>query len=121
MLRARLMFVLLMCCEPLLADPIALNTHTFSATVAKNNVLVLFHTSWCKTCRPVRETFQQLSQLRREGVLIGVLDAEAQRSVAHKEGVRSYPSIFLYRHGRREQYIGKRGYADLLNFLNSSL
>lgn len=105
-----------------IGHPIALNAHTFSSTVARNNVLVLFHTSWCKNCRPVREVFERLSyELRREDVLVATLDAESQRTVAHKESIRSFPSVYLYRHGERDRYEGNRKYEDILRFISSRI
>lgn len=95
-----------------------LNAHTFASTVARNNVLILFHTTWCKNCRLVREVFEQLvKELRRDDVIVAILDAEAQRSVAYKENVRSFPSIFLYVGDRRERYEGSRKLDDVAAFV----
>jgi thiol-disulfide isomerase/thioredoxin len=105
-----------------LGKPLELNDYTFSATVANNNVLVLFHTNWCKNCRFVRQVFEKLSEdLGESNILITTLDAESQRSVTYKESIRSFPSILLYYEGRREFYEGNRKYDDVLQFITKRI
>ncbi|CUF29184.1 protein disulfide isomerase, putative [Bodo saltans] len=105
-----------------LAKPLELNAHTFSATVARNNVLVLFHTNWCKNCRPVHQVFEALSaELRESNIIIATVDAGTQKTVAYKEAIRSFPSVVLYHGSHRHFYEGNRKFDDVMRFITSRI
>jgi len=67
---------------------------------AEGPVLVDLWAAWCPPCRKMGPVIDELARLSGDGVTIGKLDVDAHPEVAERYGVRSIPTILLFRGGQ---------------------
>ena len=76
-----------------------LTAEQFNETIEGNDiVLVDFWASWCGPCRQFGPTFQASSE-KHPDVVHAKVDTEAERSIAQRFGIRSIPTLVLFRNG----------------------
>ncbi len=76
---------------------IALTKETFNETIADNDtVIVDFWAEWCGPCRSFAPTFEQASQEHTD-VVFGKVDTEDQQELAQAFGIRSIPTLMVFR------------------------
>lgn len=79
---------------------VELSADAFSNFIREGDTVVLFSASWCRPCDEMKPVFQALAEQLREQVRSGVIDSAVSPTVAVTMGVRSVPSIVLFREGR---------------------
>jgi len=85
-----------------LARPLALaSAHDFDELVRDSPlpVLVDFWAAWCGPCRMVAPEMEKLARDRSERLLVAKVDTEALPTVAQRFGIRSIPTMILFRAG----------------------
>jgi thioredoxin 1 len=76
-----------------------LTTDNFEATVlGSDTVLVDFWASWCGPCRMFAPIFEQASE-RHPNLVFGKVDTEDQQELAESFGIRSIPTLMIFREG----------------------
>ena len=93
------------CKAPLLplARPIAISSvDDFDELVrdAKAIVLVDFWAAWCGPCRAVAPELEKLASSRVGQVIVAKVDTDAQPELSARFGVRSIPTMVVFRNGR---------------------
>lgn len=91
------------CGAPVLdPHPVPLTDATFDAFTARNDlpVLVDFWAAWCGPCRMMAPAFEQLAGEMKTQVRFAKLDTEAAPGTAGRFGIRSIPTMILFRGGR---------------------
>ena len=91
------------CGAPLLdPKPVALTDQTFEPFVGRSDlpVVVDFWAAWCAPCRAMAPAFEQLAGEMKTQVRFGKLDTEQAQGVAARFGIRSIPTMILFRGGR---------------------
>jgi len=63
-------------------------------------VLVDFWAEWCGTCRMVGPAVEQLSKTMSDKIKIAKLNVDENQEIAVKYGVRSIPSLLLFKGGK---------------------
>jgi len=105
---------------PLPAAPIEVgDAAAFDAMVAHASVPVVvdFWAQWCGPCRMMAPELAAMAQRTAGRVLVVKVDTEAQPTWAERFGIRSIPTIALFRHGREAARVaGARPAADLERF-----
>ena len=91
------------CGKPVLdAHPVALSDASFESFIARNDlpVVVDFWAAWCGPCRMMAPAFEQLAGEMKTEVRFAKLDTEAAQGTAARFGIRSIPTMILFRGGR---------------------
>ena len=82
--------------------PVALTEATFDAFVGRSDlpVVVDFWAAWCGPCRAMAPAFEQLAGELKTRVRFAKLDTEQAQGLAARFGIRSIPTLILFRGGR---------------------
>jgi len=91
------------CHQPLFSGtPAELTAANFDRTVTRNGIPVLvdFWAEWCGPCKMMAPEFKKAAQAMEPAIRFAKLDTEAapQQSAAH--GIRSIPTMILFRDGK---------------------
>jgi thioredoxin 1 len=73
------------------------NSKTFVAS--DGLVMVDIHAKWCGPCKVISPIVDELSSIYKDKVKVGKLDADANRDYVTELGIRSIPTIILYKDG----------------------
>lgn len=83
-------------------DVVTLQDSTFEAEVLKSEVPVLvdFWAEWCQPCKAIAPAVADLAREYKGKLKVGKLDVDHQQGVAQKFGIRSIPTLLLFKGGR---------------------
>lgn len=82
--------------------PVALADATFGPFIERSDlpVVVDFWAAWCGPCRAMAPAFERAADELKTRVRFAKLDTEQARGVAARFGIRSIPTMILFRGGR---------------------
>ena len=109
--------------ELMAARPVSLTDATFPAFIAHTElpVLVDFWADWCGPCKTMAPHFANAATQLPE-VRFAKLDTEASPRASAATGIRSIPTIVLYRAGREvARQSGAVAAGDLVRWVQASL
>ncbi|MCS6808974.1 MAG: thioredoxin [Bacteroidota bacterium] len=90
-------------------EPIHLTDDNFQAEVLNSDkpVLVDFWAAWCGPCRMIAPVIEELARDYAGKAKIGKLDVDNNQRVAMQYGIRSIPSLLIFKDGKVvDQIIG---------------
>ena len=107
-----------------MSDPIALTDDNFSQEVLESEspVLVDFWAAWCGPCRMVAPIVEELADEYEGRVKFVKLNTDENPMVAGKYGIRSIPTLLVFKDGETVgQIVGFRPKSDLQKRLEEVL
>lgn len=107
-----------------MSEPIALTDDNFSAEVieADTPVLVDFWAAWCGPCRIVGPIVEELAREYEGRAKICKLDVDAAQKTAGEYGIRSIPTLLIFKDGKvADQIIGAVPKGQITEKLDAAL
>ena len=113
------------CHRPLFdAHPLELTAATFDKHMSRNDIplLVDFWAPWCGPCKMMAPQFAQAAGLLEPQVRLAKVNTEAEQGLGAQYGIRSIPTLALFRGGREiARQPGAMGAQDIVNWVRSQL
>ena len=90
-------------------DTVTVLDSTFKSEVLESPIPVLvdFWATWCAPCRAIAPTLEELATQYKGKVKVAKVDVDANNEIAQQFGIRSIPTLLLFKGGRVvEQIVG---------------
>ena len=104
-------------------EPIELTAATFARHAERNDIplLVDFWAPWCGPCKMMAPQFQQAARLLEPKVRLAKANTEAEPHLAAQFGIRSIPTLALFRNGREiARQAGAMGAQDIVHWASAA-
>src|SRR5690242_1575083 len=108
----------------LTGEPVALDAASFAAHVERATlpVLVDFWAPWCGPCRMVAPVLERAASQRATELRVAKVNTDEEPQLAGRFGIRSIPTLILFRGGRElARHSGAVDAASLSRWLDSAL
>ena len=107
-----------------MAEVVELDEHNFDREIAGADlpILVDFWASWCGSCRLMMPSVLQLTEELADVLRVAKVDVEAHAELADRLGVKSIPTLILYRAGAEVMRVsGVKSKAELMRLVKEAL
>ncbi len=85
-----------------MSHPVVLSDSTFEQEVLKADIPVLvdFWAEWCGPCKMIAPAINELAGEYAGRAKIAKLDVDSNQMIASQYGIRSIPSLLIFKNGR---------------------
>jgi thioredoxin 1 len=97
---------------------------TFDSNVLKSSepVVVDFWAEWCGPCRMIAPSLEEIAVEMKGKVKVAKLNIDENPAVAGKLGVRSIPTLMLFKDGKlASQKVGAAPKGELVKWINAAI
>ncbi len=97
---------------------------SFEADVLKSNepVVVDFWAEWCGPCKMIGPSLEEIATEMQGKIKIAKVNVDENPGVAGKLGIRSIPTLMLFKDGKlAAQKVGAAPKGELVKWINSSV
>lgn len=99
-----------------------LNDQNFKKTIAKGVTLVDFWAPWCGPCKMVAPVVAEIADELKDQANIGKLNVDENKKTASEFGIRSIPTLIIFKDGKPvQQFVGVKSKSTLLKAVKSQL
>ncbi len=102
--------------------PMTFSDDNFENEVLKSDkpVLIDFWATWCGPCRTIAPIVEEIASEYNGKIKVGKLDVDNNQQTAIKYGVRSIPTLLVFKNGEvKETIIGAVPKGQIVQKLNS--
>jgi len=104
--------------------PVIITDSNFESEVIKSNIPVLidFWATWCGPCKAIAPIVEDLAKEYDGKIKIGKVDVDDNQQTAIKYGVRSIPTLLLFKEGKvNDMIVGAVPKMQIVKKLESAL
>ncbi|MDF1548472.1 MAG: thioredoxin [Bacteroidales bacterium] len=99
-----------------------LNNKNFKTQVGSGLVLVDFWAPWCGPCKMMAPTLNSIADTENDKVKIGKVNVDHEQQLAKKFGIRSIPTLVLFKNGKEvKRFSGVRSKSFLMKEVSTVL
>jgi len=102
-------------------DVIVLDKSNFESIVnSKDIILVEFYAPWCGHCKKLAPEYAKAAEILKKedpAIPLAKVDADSEKELGSRFGIRSFPTMKIFRNGVESEYTGPRESAGIVSYM----